>query len=103
MIDDANKQTLTSMSSAGLEFATPGLARPTNISDFTRLAIEIGLLTCFKLINTKCNRIRYTTLKAYCYQTNSNITTHFLTELQILLKVFSMSATGYATDIHTIF
>jgi hypothetical protein len=56
---------------------------------------------------TGCNRIRYTTLKIYCDQTNSNIKIQFLTEhlltLQILLQVFSMAATGYAADIQTIF
>jgi hypothetical protein len=56
---------------------------------------------------TECNRIRYITLKIYCDQTNSNITTQFLTEhlltLQDFLQVFSMAATGYAVDIHTIF
>jgi hypothetical protein len=56
---------------------------------------------------TGCNRIRYTTLKIYCDQTNSNITTQFLTEHllthQIFLQVFSMAATGYAADIQTIF
>jgi hypothetical protein len=55
-------------------------------------------------IYTGCNRIK---LKIYCVQTNSNITIQFLTEhllpLQILLQVFSMAATGYAADIHTIF
>jgi hypothetical protein len=55
---------------------------------------------------TGCNRIRYTTLKIYCDQTNSNITTQFLTEhlltLQFFLQVFSMAAAGYAADIHTI-
>jgi hypothetical protein len=52
--------------------------------------------------NTECNRIRYTTLKMYCDQTNSNITTQFLTEhlltLQTFLQVFSMAVTGYATE-----
>jgi hypothetical protein len=61
----------------------------------------------FSESSTGCNRIRYTTLKIYCDQTNSNITTQFLTEhlftLQIFLQVFSMAATGYAADIHTIF
>jgi hypothetical protein len=54
--------------------------------------------------NTECNRIRYTTLKIYCDQTNSNITTQFLTEhlliLQDSLQMFNMAATGYAADIH---
>jgi hypothetical protein len=59
------------------------------------------------LANTGCNRIRYTTLKIYCDQTNSNITTQFLTEhlltLQNFLQVFNMAAIGYAADIYTIF
>jgi hypothetical protein len=45
-------------------------------------------------------------LKIYCDQTNSNITTQFLTEhlltLQIFLHVFSMAATDYVADVHTI-
>jgi hypothetical protein len=48
----------------------------------------------------------YTTLKI-CDQTNSNITTQFLTEhlltLQDFLQVFNMAAIGYAEDIQTIF
>jgi hypothetical protein len=59
-----------------------------------------------RLGNTECNRVRCTTLKIYSDQTNSNITTQFLTEhltLQDFLQVFSMAATGYAADIHTIF
>jgi hypothetical protein len=56
---------------------------------------------------TACDRIRYTNLKIYCDQMNSNITTQFLTEhlltFQFFLKLFSMAATGYAADIHTIF
>jgi hypothetical protein len=66
------------------------------------------VFTNHPIINyTRCNRIRYTTLKIYCDQTNSNITTQFLTEhlltLQIFLEVLNMAATGYAADIHTIF
>jgi hypothetical protein len=61
----------------------------------------------YLIIYTGCNRIRYTTLKIYCDQMNSNITTQFLSEhlltLQIFLQMFSMAATGYAADIHTIF
>jgi hypothetical protein len=57
-------------------------------------------------IPTGCNRIRYTTLKIYCDQTNSNITTQFLTEhlltLQDFLQVFNMASTSYAADIQTI-
>jgi hypothetical protein len=59
-----------------------------------------------ELLNTGCNRIRYTTLKIYCDQTNSIITTQFFTEHLSTLKFFtsvSMAATGYAADIHTIF
>jgi hypothetical protein len=56
---------------------------------------------------TECNRIRYTTFKIYCDQTNSNITTQFLTEhlliLQYFLQVFNMAAIGYAADIQMIF
>jgi hypothetical protein len=56
---------------------------------------------------TECNRIRYTTLKIYCDQTNSNITTQFLTEhfltLQVFLQVFNMAVPGYAADIQMIF
>jgi hypothetical protein len=56
---------------------------------------------------TECKRIRYTTLKIYCDQTNRKITTQFSTEhlltLQIFLQVFSMAATGCTSDIHTIF
>jgi hypothetical protein len=55
----------------------------------------------------RCNGIRCTTLKTYCDQTNSNIITQFVTEhlltLHIFLQVFSMAATGYAAEIHTIF
>jgi hypothetical protein len=40
---------------------------------------------------TGCNRISYTTLKIYCDQTNSNITTHFLTEHFLTLQVFFTS------------
>jgi dimeric dUTPase (all-alpha-NTP-PPase superfamily) len=62
---------------------------------------------CEHLHNTVCNRIRYTNLKIYCDQMSSNITTQFLTEhlltIQDFLQVFSMAATGYAADIHTIF
>jgi hypothetical protein len=51
--------------------------------------------------------MRYTTLKIYCDQTNSNITTQFLAErlltFQMFLHVFSMAATGYVAGIHTIF
>jgi hypothetical protein len=43
----------------------------------------------------------------YCDQTNSNITTQFLTEhlltLQDFLQEFNMAATGYVADIQTIF
>jgi hypothetical protein len=56
---------------------------------------------------TGCNRIRYTNLKIYCDKVNSNIKTQFLAEplltLQHLLRVFNVAATGYATDIQTIF
>jgi hypothetical protein len=59
------------------------------------------------LYYTGCNRIRYTTSKIYCDQTNSNITTQFLTEhlltLQNFLQVFSIAATDYVTDIHMVF
>jgi hypothetical protein len=58
------------------------------------------------IVYTECNRIRYTSLKMYCDQTNSNITTQFPTEhfltLQDFLQVFNMAATGYVSDIHTI-
>jgi hypothetical protein len=37
---------------------------------------------------TECNRIRNTTLKIYCDQTNSNITTQFLTEHLLTLQIF---------------
>jgi hypothetical protein len=37
---------------------------------------------------TECNWIRYTTLKMYCDQTNSNIITQFLTERFFTLNVF---------------
>jgi hypothetical protein len=37
--------------------------------------------------NTGCNKIRYTTLKIYCDQTNSNITTQFVTEHLLTLQV----------------
>jgi hypothetical protein len=51
--------------------------------------------------------MRYTTLKIYCDQMNSNITIQFLTEhlliLQDFLQVFNMAATGYEVDIQTIF
>jgi hypothetical protein len=57
--------------------------------------------------NTGCNRTKYTALKIYCDQTNSNITTQFLTEhlltLQDFLQVCNMAAAGYAADIQTIF
>jgi hypothetical protein len=56
---------------------------------------------------TGCDKIRYTILKIYCDQMDSNITTQFLTEhlltLQDFLQVFNMTATGYAADIQTIF
>jgi hypothetical protein len=59
------------------------------------------------LHSTVYNRIRYTNLKIYCDQTNSNITTQFLTEhlltLKVLLQVFNITAPGYAADIQTIF
>jgi hypothetical protein len=38
--------------------------------------------------NTECNRIRYTALKIYYDQTNSNITIQFLTEHFLILQVF---------------
>jgi hypothetical protein len=38
--------------------------------------------------NAECNRIRYTTLKIYCDQTNTNITTQFLTEHFLTLQLF---------------
>jgi hypothetical protein len=38
--------------------------------------------------NTGCNRIRHTHLKIYCDQTNSNITTQFVTEHLLKLQVF---------------
>jgi hypothetical protein len=75
--------------------------------DFIAITLCESLLNVYKC--TGCDRIRYTTLKIYCDQTNSNITTQFLTEhlltLQICLQVFrfSMAASGYAADIHTIF
>jgi hypothetical protein len=51
--------------------------------------------------------MRYTTLKIYCDQTDSNITTQFLTEhlltIQDFLQMFNMAATGYAADIQKIF
>jgi hypothetical protein len=37
---------------------------------------------------TGCNRIRHTNLKIHCDQTNSNITTQFLTEHFLTLQVF---------------
>jgi hypothetical protein len=37
---------------------------------------------------TECNRIKYTNLKIYCDQTNSNITTQFLTEYLLTLRIF---------------
>jgi hypothetical protein len=37
--------------------------------------------------NTGCNIIRYTTLKIYCDQTNSNITTQFVIEHLLTLQV----------------
>jgi hypothetical protein len=40
---------------------------------------------------TECNRIRYTTLKIYCDQTNDNITTRFLTEHLLTLQFFFTS------------
>jgi hypothetical protein len=53
-------------------------------------------------VSTGCNKIKYTTLKLYCDQINSNITKHFLTEhlltLQHFLRVFNMAASGYASD-----
>jgi hypothetical protein len=61
----------------------------------------------FVVYNTGCNRIRYTTLKICDQMNSSNITTQFPTEhlltLQDFLQVFSVAATGYAADIHTIF
>jgi hypothetical protein len=46
-------------------------------------------------------------LKIYCDQTNSNITTQFLTEyfltLNFFLQVFNIAATSYAADIQTMF
>jgi hypothetical protein len=59
-------------------------------------------------LNTGCNRIRYATLKICCDQTNSNMTTQFLTEHFLSLKVFflqvfNIAAPGYAADIQTIF
>jgi hypothetical protein len=49
-----------------------------------------------RLNNTGCNRIRYTNLKIYCDQTNSNITTQFLTEhLLTLQDLFSSVQYGY--------
>jgi hypothetical protein len=58
-------------------------------------------------INTECNRMRYTILKIYCDQMNSNNTKQFHTEhtltFQDFLQVFNMAATGYAADIQTIF
>jgi hypothetical protein len=59
------------------------------------------------LSNTERNRIRYTNLKIYCDQTNSNITTQFLTEhfltFQVFLQVFNIAVPGSAADIETIF
>jgi hypothetical protein len=59
------------------------------------------------LNNTEWNRTRQTTFKIYCDQTNSNITTQFLTEhfltLQDFLQVFNIAVTGYAADIQTVF
>jgi hypothetical protein len=40
---------------------------------------------------TGCNRIRHTTLKIYFDQTNSNITTQFLTEHLLTLQIFFTS------------
>jgi hypothetical protein len=37
---------------------------------------------------TECSRIRYTTFKFYCDQTNNNITTQFLTEHLLTLQNF---------------
>jgi hypothetical protein len=37
--------------------------------------------------NTGCNRIRYTNLKMYCDQTNSDITTQFVAECLPTLQV----------------
>jgi hypothetical protein len=37
------------------------------------------------ILYRECNRIRYTTLNIYCDQTNSNITTQFLTEKLLTL------------------
>jgi hypothetical protein len=74
------------------------------------LLVYTELKTKFQLspyLYIGCDRIMYTTLKIYCDQTNSNITTQFLTEhlltLQHFLQVFNMAATGYAADIQTIF
>jgi hypothetical protein len=60
------------------------------------------------IVNTGCNRIRYTTLNICCDQTNSNITTQFLTEhfLTLAANFFTsvqVAATSYAADIRTIF
>jgi hypothetical protein len=58
-------------------------------------------------IYTGCSRIRYTNLKIYCDQTNSNITTQFLTDhfltLQVSLQVLNIATPGYAADIQKIF
>jgi hypothetical protein len=58
-------------------------------------------------LNTECNRIRYTNLKIYCDQTDSNITTQFLTQhlltLQVFVQVFNIADPRYVADIQTIF
>jgi hypothetical protein len=60
----------------------------------------------FPLSNAGCNRIKYTSLKIYRDQTNSNITTvsyRTFINTSIFLQVFNMAVPGYAADIQTIF
>jgi hypothetical protein len=53
------------------------------------MRVDVFLLFCnLGLHNTECNRIRYTNLKIYCDQNNSNITTQFLTEHLLTVQVF---------------
>jgi hypothetical protein len=55
---------------------------------FFMLAGQFEIWTWPYMHSTGCNRIRYTTLKIYCDQTNSNITTQFLTEHLFPLNFF---------------
>jgi hypothetical protein len=58
------------------------------------------------MLCTECNGIRHTALKT-CDETNSNITTQFVSEhvltVQVFLQVFNVPAPGYAADIQAIF